>query len=151
MFLQAGLVETDQWGDLGELEARYSEAVALECPVSIDPNLAVLAEALNRRDAGEVADSGAQVFMAALVCGSALVPQVRELSETRAIFDDRSDSYLLDMAISWALDEKAAIPLRPNGSPVIAAAFAQPILSPSPGWLKGGSEPVWRQITGVLG
>ena len=42
MFLQAGLVETDRWGDLGELEARYGEAVARESPVSVDPYLAVL-------------------------------------------------------------------------------------------------------------
>jgi hypothetical protein len=124
MFLQAGLAETDQWGDPGELEGRYSEAVARESPVSVDPNLAVIAGALNRCDAGEAADPGAEVFLAALLCGAALVPQVRELPETRAIFDDGAYSYLLDMAISWALDEKAAIPLGPNASPVMAAAWA---------------------------
>jgi hypothetical protein len=146
MFLQAGLVETDQWGDLGELQARHSQAVADESPVWVDPNLAVIAEALNRCDAGEVADPGAEVFMAALVCGAALVPQVRELSETQAIFDDGAYSYLLDMAISWALDKKAAIPLGPHASPVMTAAFAwlrstDPLPTILAGWRAAASQP----------
>jgi hypothetical protein len=125
-FLQAGVVETDQWRDLEELEARYRQALVSEEPISVEPNLRVIAGALNRCDTREIADPGAQVFMAALVCGAALVPQVRELSETRAIFDDDGYRYLLDMAISWAGagGKKEAIPLGPKASPVLAAAFA---------------------------
>ncbi len=123
-FLQAGLAETDTWGSLEDLEARYREALAREEPISVEPDLAVIAGALNRSDAAEIADPGAQVFMATLVCGAALVPQVRELSETRAIFDDDGYSYLLNMAISWAGGKTEAIPLGPNASPVLAAAFA---------------------------
>ncbi len=137
-FLQAGLAETDQWGSLEELEARYREALVSEEPLSVEPNLAVIAGALNRCDAGEIADPGAQAFMAALVCGAALVPQVRELSETQAIFDDDGYSYLLDMAISWAGGEKGAIPLGPNASSVLAAAFA---------WLRS-SDPLPTVLSG---
>lgn len=128
-FFQAGLVDADQWKDLEELEERYRQSLVSEEPISVEPNLAVIADALNRCDAGEIADPGAQVFMAALVCGAALVPQVRELSETRAIFDGDGYRYLLDMAISWAGAKKKAIPLGPNASPVLAAAFA---------WLQAG-------------
>jgi hypothetical protein len=76
--------------------------------------------------------------MAALACGVALVPQVRQLSETRAIFDDEGYSYLLDMAISWAGGEKQATPLGPNASPVLAAAFA---------WLRS-SDPLPTVLAG---
>jgi hypothetical protein len=123
-FLQAGLADTDRWGTLEELEARYRDALVGEEPVSVEANLAVIAGALNRCDTGDVADPGAQVFMAALVCGAALVPEVRDLAETRAIFDAAGYRYLRDMAISWANSEKEAIPLGPNASPVLAAAWA---------------------------
>jgi hypothetical protein len=136
-FLQAGLAATDQWEDLEELEARYRQALVSEEPVAVEANLAVIAAALNR-DPGEVADPGAQVFMAALVCGAALVPQVRQLSETRAIFDDDSYRYLLDIAISWSGGQKGAIPLGPNASSVLAAAFS---------WLRS-SDPVPTVLAG---
>lgn len=122
-FVQAGLARTDHWGNLEDLEARYRQALVSEEPLSVEPDLAVIAAALNRCDPGDVADPGAQVFMAALVCGAALVPQVRQLSDTRAIFDDDGYSYLRDMAISWAGGEEEAIALGPNASPVLAAAF----------------------------
>jgi hypothetical protein len=137
-FLQAGLAQTDQWGSLEELEARYREALVSEECLSVEPNLAVITGAMNRCDTGEIADPGAQVFMAALVCGAALVPQVRELSETQAIFDDDGYSYLRDMAISWAGSDKQAIPLGPNASPVLAAAFA---------WLRS-SDPLPTVLAG---
>jgi hypothetical protein len=155
MFLQAGLTETDQWGSLEELKARYHQALAHDEPVSVEPNLAVIAGALNPCDPGEIADPGAQVFMAALVCGAALVPQVRELSETQAIFDDDGYSHLLDMAISWALDEKTGIPLGPNASPVMAAAFVwlrstDPLPTIPAGW-RAAARQSGARITGVLG
>lgn len=137
-FLHAGLAETVRWDGLEELEARYREALVSEKPLSVEPNLGVIAAALNRCDAGEIADPGAQVFMAALVCGAALVPQVRELPETQAIFDDDGYSYLLDMAISWAGGEKRAIPLGRNASSVLAAAFA---------WLRS-SDPLPTVLAG---
>lgn len=139
-FLQAGLADTDRWDSLEELMGRYREALVSEEPLSVEPNLALIAGALNRGDTGEIADPGAQVFVAALVCGAALVPQVRQLSETQAIFDDDGYSYLLDMAISWAGGEKEAIPLGPNASSVLTAAFAWLHSSdPVPTVLKG-----WR-------
>jgi hypothetical protein len=137
-FLQSGLADADRWGSLEELEARYREALVGEEPLSVEPNLAVIAGALNRCDAGDIADPGAQVFIAALVCGAALVPQVRELSETQAIFDDDGYSYLRDTAISWAGGEKEAIPLGPNASPVLAAALA---------WLRS-SDPLPTVLAG---
>jgi hypothetical protein len=137
-FLHAGLAWTDRWGSLDELDENYREALDGEEPLSVDANLAVITGALNRCDAGEIADPGAQVFMAALVCGAALVPQVRELSETQAIFDDHAYSYLRDMAISWADGEKEAIPLGSNASPVLAAAFA---------WLRS-SDPLPTVLAG---
>lgn len=137
-FLQAGLAATDQWKDLEELEARYRQALVSEEPIAVEANLAVIAAALNRCDPGDVTDPGAQVFMAALVCGAALVPQVRQLSETQAIFDDHSYSYLRDIAISWAGGQKGAIPLGPNASSVLAAAFA---------WLRS-SDPVPTVLAG---
>jgi hypothetical protein len=123
-FLQTGLADTDRWGSLEELEAQYLEALVGEEPLWVEPNLAVIAGALNHCDTGEIADPGAHVFMAALVCGAALVPQVRQLSETQAIFDDDGYSYLRDMAMSWAGGKKEAIPLGPNASSVLAAALA---------------------------
>ena len=137
-FLQSGLADADRWGSLEELEARYREALVGEEPLSVEPNVAVIAGALNRCDAGEIADPRAQVFMAALVCGAALVPQVRELSETQAIFDDDGYGYLRDMAISWAGGEKEAIPLGPNASSVLAAALA---------WLRS-SDPLPTVLAG---
>jgi hypothetical protein len=137
-FLQAGLTQTERWGSPEELEARYREALVGEEPLSVDTNLAVIAGSLNRCDAGDVADPGAQVFMAALVCGAALVPQVRELAETRAVFDDDGYRYLRDVAISWAGGEKEAIPLGPNASLVLAAALA---------WLRS-SDPLPAVLAG---
>jgi hypothetical protein len=73
-----------------------------------------------------------------LVCGAALVAQVRELPETQAIFDDHGYSYLRNMAISWAGGEKEAISLGPSASPVLAAALA---------WLQS-SDPVPTVLAG---
>jgi hypothetical protein len=132
-FLHAGLACGDRWGSLDDLDLNYREALVGEEPPSVDANLAVIVGALNRCDTGDIADPGARVFMAALVCGAALVPQVRELPETQAIFDDAGYSYLRDMAISWAGGEKEAIPLGPNASAVLAAAFA---------WLRSSDPPI---------
>jgi hypothetical protein len=137
-FVHAGLACADRWGSLDDLDVNYRGALVGEEPPSVDANLAVIAGALNRCDTGDIADPGAQVFMAALVCGAALVPQVRELPETQAIFDDAGYSYLRDMAISWAGGEKEAIPLGPNASPVLAAAFA---------WLRS-SDPLPTVLAG---
>jgi hypothetical protein len=145
-FLQAGLAQTDQCSSVEELEARYREALVAEESLSVEPNLAVITGAMNRCDAGEIADPGAQVFMAALVCGAALVPQVPELSETQAIFDDDGYSYLRDMAISCAGGDKQAIPLGPNAFPVLAAAFAwlrssDPLPTVLAGWRAAARQP----------
>jgi hypothetical protein len=120
------------------MEARYREALVGEEPLSVDANLAVIAGALNRCDAGDVADPGSQVFIAALVCGAALGPQVRELAETRALFDDDGYRYLRDVAVSWAGGEKEAIPLGRNASLVLAAALA---------WLRS-SDPLPTVLAG---